>query len=489
VDSQNEILELKKMLFEALQQIFVMEKEIEQLKEENLKISKLEAENKALMAENDELKARLNQNSSNSSKPSSSDGYKKIEKQYKRESPKLRGGQVGHKGGTLLQIANPDNTIKHLPSVCSCGHQFSEADKTSIQSKRQVFEIPEPKLIVTEHQSYGCKCPKCGKITKGAFPDKVNAPVQYGDRVKSFVIFMDNELKVSKKNIGQFFLNLFGYAINESAITTMLSDFSKKLLPTEEKIKEKIKSSEVGHADETGIRVDKKLNWLHVLSTSLYTYLFVHEKRGKVAMRSEESIIPDFKNWLVHDCLPTYFGFDNVTHSFCNAHIVRELQSVIDNDKDGLKKWAKKLQDFLLSLNEMEFSERIKKRLAISEEYYRICKEGFVIEPPPKKEKGKKGRPKSTKSRNLLCRLAKYKKAVLAFAFNENVPFTNNQAERDLRPAKVKLKVSNCFRSSDGAKHYARIQGFISTAKKNHKNIMTEIYNTFNGYNFITEMA
>ena len=462
--------------------LFLLDK-VEQLSNEN---AALKIANEELKIANEELQARLNQNSQNSSRPPSSDGYRKVAKLNKKETIKPQGGQAGHKGDTLCQVDNPDEIVSCRPSRCTCGHEFIAQEEMVLQTKRQVFEIPQPKLLVTEYQIFGCKCPACGKRNQGEAPNHVNSFVQYGNMVKSFVVLMNNEYKMPMQKIRQLFKMMYGCDLNESTVVTMLGSCYDKLSQTEEIIKKKIKDSEIGHVDETGIRIEKKLNWLHVFSTELWTYLFAHPKRGKEAIESSQSILPDFKNWLMHDCWATYFNFAQAKHVLCNAHIIRELQAVIDNNKNGADCWAKKMQDFLIDLHNTDYCERIKNQFSINRTYFEICRQGLAAEPPPIKEKGKRGKVKKSKARNLLHRLIIHKNNILAFAFNEHVPFTNNLAERDLRPAKIKLKISNVFRSKNGADYYARIQGFISTARKNGKNILEELCNTFCGYNFIT---
>jgi transposase len=453
------------------------------------KVELLSSENAALKRDNAELKARLNQNSQNSSRPPSGDGYRKAAKITKTKSSKPHGGQRGHKGNTLRQVDNPDQTVSCCPSQCVCGHTFIGTEDMLLRSKRQVFDVPQPQLIVTEYQIFECKCPGCGKISQGASPNHINSPVQYGNTVKALAVLMNNEYKMPIRKIRQIFKILFGYEISESTTVTMPGACYDRLSVTESLIKELISCSQVGHVDETGIRTDKKLNWLHVFSTESHTRLFAHPKRGKEAAESARSIIPDFTNWLVHDCWPTYFSFNRVKHALCNAHIIRELQGVIDNDKNGADCRAKKTQDFLISLLHTDYRKRIENQITVNSAYAKLCRQGLAAEPPPVKQSTKKGRVKKSKAGNLLRRLIIHKNSILAFAFNEHVPFTNNLAERDLRPAKIKLKISNVFRSKNGADHYAGIQGFISTARKNSKNILEELYNTFNGYNFITKPA
>jgi len=201
------------------------------------------------------------------------------------------------------------------------------------------------------------------------------------------------------------------------------------------------------HADETGLRTAGKPHWLHKVTTLLYTYLFVHEKRGSGAIQINKSILTDYIGWLVHDCWSSYFNLKNLKHAICGAHILRELQGLIEG---GETKWAKVFKSFLLSVYMMPFEERVKRRNHIESRYDRICGFGEKKEPPPVKTAGRKGRYKRTRGRNLVERLIREKDAVLAFAFNKEVPFTNNLAERDIRPAKVKQKISNCFRTFNG---------------------------------------
>jgi transposase len=379
------------------------------------------------------------------------------------------------------------------------------------QSKRQVFELPRPEMTVTEYQIFGCKCHECGQISQDATPAGVHSAVQYNNMAKSLAVLLNNEFKLPFKKIRNLFQVLYGCPMKESTmvgercrtIVSAQNDCYDKLSETESRIKKHLQSSHVGHVDETGVRIHKKLmlrqgsttNWLHVFSSLRVTCLFVHPKRGKAAIDSVQSIVPAFKNWLVHDCWNSYFHFRDAKHALCNAHVIRELQSVIDNDKNETSYWATKMQDFLLEVHRRDFSERIKNQLFINQTYYKICRQGLAAEPPAEKSKIKRGRIKNSKARNLLHRLIKHKHRILALvaersrsiSYNENRPFTNNLAEWDIRPAKIKLKISNVFRSDKGANSYARIQSFISTARKNSKNIPTEIYNTSNEKNFITQ--
>jgi len=440
-----------------------------------------EKELASLKTEITELKNRLNSNSTNSSKPPSSDGYKKKPALPRKKKGK-QGGQKGHKGRTLHQVDNPDKVINCTPDNCSCGHKFTN-DQLVLSETRQVFDLPQPKLEVTEYLIHKATCPLCGILHKGTTPKGVNAPVQYGNKVKAYVVLLNVHFKLPFKKIQLLFNDLFGYSINESTVYTASQQCYQKLGESEEIIKSKIAESDVIHADETGLRVAGKLHWLHTATTLLHTYLFVHEKRGSIALESDKSILDKIIGWLVHDCWSSYFSFKKLNHAICGAHILRELEGLVEI---GQSKWAKVFKSFLMSVYKMPFEERIKRRQFIESRYNHICHLGEKSEPPPIKTPGKKGRYKRTKGRNLVERLIREQDAVLAFAFNSNVPFTNNLAERDIRPAKIKQKISNCFRTFTGAEIYARIEGFVSTTRKQNYNVFSELCATFDGSNFIT---
>jgi len=448
------------------------------------KLSEMEKENAFLKSRIKDLESRLKSNSSNSNKPPSSDGYRKKPALPKKIKGK-KGGQKGHTGSTLKQVSNPDKIIKCVPDKCSCGHKFHQGEFT-IAEKRQVFDLPQPKLEVTEYQIHRAICSVCGQIHKGVAPTHIKAPTQYGNGVKAFAVMLNVHYNLPYKKIQQLFKDLFGYPINESTIFSASQSCYNNLEQTEQIIKTKVSSNDVVHADETGLRIEGKLQWLHTATTRAYTYIFVHQNRGIKALESENSILNRLTGWLVHDSWSSYFSFKNYKHAVCGAHILRELQGLIDSAQS---KWAKTFKLFLMNVYQMPFCERKKREQQIKSRFNLICNIAEQSEPPPIKIPGKRGRYKRTKGRNLVERLIKYQDAVLAFAFNEQVPFTNNLAERDIRPTKIKQKISNSFRSFKGAQYYARIEGFISTARKNNKNIFNEIRATFDGTNFILNEA
>ena len=434
-------------------------------------IKQLLEENKQLKLENAELRGRLGLNSDNSHKPPSSDGYKKTTKPgIPKDVKHPRGGKKGHKGRTLKKVLNPDHVEVHLPENCQCcGRIFTEENIHEITQNRQVFDIPEPKLEITEHQIGQITC--CGVKQPGKYPKNVTAPVQYGAGVQALVTKLSVDHKMPLNQISQLFDDTYGYELNSTTIERALKLAYTLAESVENQNKSEILAQDIVHFDETGIRVNGKLHWLHTASTATHTHLFIHEKRGKNALESESSILKDFKGIAVHDCWSPYFKFDGMRHTLCGAHLLRELNNLVENDS----LWANEMHQFLLDLYKTPYPSSANEQ--IRQHYHIILAQAEIEEPPPKP--GKRGRPKQSVGRNLLNRLKKYEVGVLAFAFETDVPFTNNQAERDLRGAKVKQKVSGCFRTQSGAHTYARLQAVVLTVRKQGLNVLISLRNLF----------
>jgi len=437
--------------------------------------TRLQAENARLQAENAELRRRLGLNSANSHQPPSSDGYRKkrVQPALPKGAKRVRGGQPGHTGKTLRQVEKPDWVRVHLPERCTvCGRRIAADEAHAMVSRRQVFDLPEPKLEVTEHRLGCIEC--CGRKQDGEYPGEVRSPVQYGPGVQALVVKLAIDHKMPLEQICLLFSDLYGYELNSETVERALEAGYELAASVEAETKAQLRQAEVAHFDETGLRVGGRLQWLHTVSDALYTHLFVHEKRGEKALRSASSILPHFTGWAIHDHLAAYYKFTQAKHGACNAHILRELQGVLETGSA----WAGVMHAFLLELYGQARPLQGEAATRARQRYRQILSQAEQEEPPPEPKVGR-GRPKSTPGRNLLRRLTEHEDAILAFALVEGVPFTNNQAERDLRPAKVKQKVSGCFRTDHGARVYARLQAVISTCRKQQRNVFVILRSLF----------
>lgn len=441
------------------------------------------AEKQAIIIKNQgakikELEARLNQNSQNSSKPPSSD-FNKPAKKTRSALPKelkKQGGQKGHKGSTLKMVdsQDADNVIPLKPERCKCGKRLKRQPMVS-HSRRQLFDIPKPKLIITEYQQYSCSCPECGKTNYGVYPDQIKAPVQYGVGIKSLTTLLSVKFHLSHQSISELFVDLYKQPINSATIQSNIQTASKHSDETLEHIKSELLKLANIHLDETGLRVKNKKYWLHVASNEMWTYLYAHKNRGRKAIEEEFLEIYNYVGTVTHDSWETYWSLKKANHSLCGAHILRELVALIEQDR----KWASKMLNLLIKLyKKNKGGKQIDRRSSEWRQYKQICKAALEEEPPP--VKGARGKPKSTKGRNLAKRLLKYQEEVLRFSREVDIPFTNNQAERDLRPAKGKIKVAGSFRSVQGAQYYARLQSVFSTWRKHGYNVFEELKTMIN---------
>lgn len=437
------------------------------------------------------LEARLNKDSSNSSKPPSSDGPKKNPKtsSLRKGSNKKPGGQSGHVGHTLERVDKPDHIEIHSPGTCeNCQKDLSKAAVINIE-KRQVFDLPEVSVEVTEHQSESKLCPCCGHKTKANFPENINAPVQYGENVRALAVYFEHQHLIPFERLSQIFEDLYGISLSPGTCHNIDKKLFKNLAPFESDLKAHLLGCKVLHFDETGARCEKKLHWIHVASSETATFYGIHAKRGREAI-DDFGILPSFTGTAVHDHWFPYFAYKQVKHGLCNAHHLRELKYVFEQEKG---QWAKNMETFLFKAKKVVEEAKMEGKsgltsgeiLLIEKEYGKIILEGAIYyqgiaeisqleSEPLENGYGKAGF-------NLLRRLLHKMDAVLAFIYNFEVPFTNNRAEQDIRMQKVKQKISGCFRSFDGGVISCRIRSYISTARKQGWNILDSLAEAIRG--------
>lgn len=436
------------------------------------------------------LQDQLNKNSKNSSKPPSSDGLKKTPRTKSQRKPgnKKNGGQEGHVGHTLELVEEPDHIEVHIADQCTvCGATLEDVGAEDYQ-RRQVFDIPPVKIEVTEHQAEIKTCPHCNARNMASFPPDVTASVQYGSRIRAMAVYQNNYQFIPLERISDFFEDVFGHRPSEAIILQANATCAENVKPTNEAIKELLINAHVVNFDETGLRVEGTLNWLHVASTPNLTYYGVHPKRGKDAMDAI-GILSEFGGVTVHDHWSPYFNYTDVIHGLCNAHHLRDLIFVHEQYEQD---WAEDMIQCLLDIKKEVDQARLCKDELDSDQtnefegrFDKIIAEGFKLNPPPPKEPGKRGRVKQSPPKNLLDRLEEHKQEVLAFMYDFDVPFDNNLAERDVRMMKLRQKISGTFRTAGGADVFCSIRGYISTARKNGYHVLDALQDALRGDPFI----
>lgn len=437
-----------------------------------------------------ELEEQLAKNSRNSSKPPSTDGFKKPSpKSLRKKKQNKSGGQRGHKGHTLKMVEKPDRIEVHPVDECEKCHRSLKEQQADHIEKRQVFDLPPRKLIVTEHQGEVKRC-TCGHLNKSAFPEGVNAPVQYGSGIKAAAVYLKNYQLLPFDRTCELLSDLFGCGISEGTLANILETCAQRLKEPLQQIKEHIKQTSVVHFDESGSRVEEKLWWLHVASTLDATYYDIHHKRGCEAF-DEIGILHQFTGRAIHDFWKSYLRY-SCLHGLCNAHHLRELVFVYEQYQQS---WAKRMIDCLTDVKKVVdetkgIADRLNEDqiLAFEIRYQQVIDEAYAQNPLPPlsaNEKKKRGRRKKTKPRNLVERLDQYRNETLAFMYDFSVPFDNNLAENDIRMMKVQQKISGSFRTQKGSKIFCKLRSYISSARKNALNAIDAIARVFDGSPFI----
>ena len=427
----------------------------------------------ALHARLAELERRLGLNSGNSGKPPSSDGLKKPVRisSLREKSGKKSGGQPGHPGKTLRQAATPDATINHFPETCAgCGAALNEA-MARHHAARQVFDLPAPQpLLVTEHRAHTCQCAGCGTQTKAAFPEGLTAPVQYGPRIGSFVLYLQNHQLLPEKRLAMLMADLHGVRLTTATIARISQDYAARCQCLVDIVRKQVAKAPVKHMDETGFRIGGKTQWLHIASTVLLTYYRVSSKRG--------SLLENVSGTVVHDHWKPYYTLSGVLHALCNAHHLRELKALVEIEKE---EWARQIQRLLrraCHATNLAPAPGVPLKpglIALIEQCYdRTIAHGlrFHEAQPELTKAGRRGRQPRRVGHNLLLRLMTRKQDVLRFLTDPTVPFTNNLAEQDARMMKVQQKISGGFRSGGGANEFATIRSVLSTARKQGWNLL-----------------
>jgi transposase len=452
----------------------IRESLIEPTRDELIALIKAQAaEIAALKARIADLERRLGLNSSNSSKPPSSDGLKKPARvsSLRESSGKKPGAQPGHEGETLRQAAKADKVLDHHPPLCSgCGEALTP-DPSADYAARQVFDLPEPQpLIVTEHRAFSCQCQACGATTRAAFPAEVRAPAQYGARIAAFVVYLSHYQLLPEDRLVELMADLFGVKIAAGTIAAMSRNCAGRLRGFVEALRDLIAKAPVKHMDETGFRIAGKTQWLHVASTTLVTFYRTCAKRGEM--------LANVIGVVVHDHWKPYYTMQGVLHALCNAHHLRELKALVEIEKED---WARQMQRLLRRACHVvnltrERGVALEPRLIglIERRYDAVVAQGLafheaqnpIARAARKDGRERRGRKPRRTGHNLLLRLQTRKEDTLRFLHDPAVPFSNNEAERDGRMMKLRQKISGGFRTSEGAADFATIRSFLSTAKK-----------------------
>ncbi|WP_415791517.1 IS66 family transposase, partial [Deinococcus saxicola] len=423
------------------------------------------------------LEARLAITSQTSNQPPSQD-KPWLPKSERQKSSRSSGGQRGHAGKTLKMSEHPDE-IRTLPITghCGCGQPWASVAVSDLLA-RQVHDLPEVRLHVTEYQAEVKVCPQCHAREQAAFPAEVPGQVQYGPRSHGLTTYLNVVHAVPLERTAEVMDALCGARPSGGTIMLNLYLASSRLEGFEDQLKIALMEQNVLHTDETGSKVNGTLNWLHSVSNAQYTLYGQHASRGYAAIE-EMGVLTRFEGVVAHDAWNTYFRLPG-QHALCNAHLLRELRHL---DEQLQQCWAGELRAALQGIyhqRKMGILTQTDKE-AFYERFDALLLEGLNANPAAPPVPGRRGKPKQTPGRNLALRCQKHRDAVLLFLERDDVPFDNNQAERDIRMFCIKRKVSGGFRSLAGGAAFCRIRSYISTLRKQGINIWEGLVSVFRG--------
>jgi transposase len=444
-----------------------------QLVEFAVKLDELVAANLVLTEDNARLRARLGMNSRNSSRPPSSDGYTKpAPKSRRKRSGKKPGKQPGAPGKNLPAVPDPDAIITHEPDRCQgCGESLAGAPVVG-DVRRQVFDLPPVEVTSTEHRAERRKC-HCGTETTGLFPPEATGPTCYGPNMRALVCYLVVRQHLPVHRVAELLRDSYGIPVATGTIVAMVKEGATRLEGFLSGVRDQLGDAPVVHADETGLRVEASLYWVHSASNAELTLYHLDKLRGTRAMDAM-GVLNRLSGVLVHDGWSPYRRYTEVAHALCNAHHLRELDGVAEVEGQG---WASDMVALLADTwhrvleikgaGATSFGDD--ELVALRSAYDTIIAAGHAVNPAPAPS-GRRGRTKRTKAANLLGRLDTYVDDVLRFATDFRVGFDNNEAERQIRMVKVQQKVSGGFRSQAGATAWLAVRSYIATVMKNGEN-------------------
>ncbi len=432
-----------------------------------------------------ELERQLGRNSRNSSLPPSADGPAVPNRAARRRGGGRKPGkQPGAEGRSLGIVAEPDEIVEHVPTSCAgCGAGLTEATPEGGEGsedvvRRQVHDIPPITARVIEHRLHRLRC-VCGHRTRAQAPAGVGAPTVYGPNLRALAAYLVVYQHVPVARAAQLIADVTGAHPSTGWITSVLGPTAAAVAPTNTAILDSLRAAQVLHVDETSSNITGIRWWLHVAATPWLTAYHLHRSRGRVAV-TEFDVLPQFRGTVVHDSLSLYDAYDQARHSLCGAHLVRELTAAGEAHPD--KVWPTQAIRALQQLNTAAHHARDQGQPQIPPEIadplHRSFRHAVIV---GLAEHPRRPGARQSPTRNLLQRLATRFEQVVLFARDLTVPFTNNQAERDLRPTKTQLKISGCHRSAATARDWLAIRGYISTVRKNGHNVLAALRDAITG--------
>ena len=407
--------------------------------------------------------------STTSSTPSSQDYTRSKVYNSREKSNKPSGGQKGHKGSSLKMSDNPDEIINHRPNYCNkCGTAF-DPTKATLYTRRQEIVLPPifPKYI--EHRAYKCTCSQCGTSTIGEMPQRLKANIQYGKNVQALITYLSVYQYIPANRLKKYLKDFANLPISEGSIFNILSSMSRKAQPSYEQIRQRLSVAKYVGGDETGAHINKAKAWFWIFQNDFLTFIRASYSRGY------QTIIDSFSEGFpqsiyVSDSLAAQLKIKTKAKQLCLAHLSRELKKFEDVFSC---QWATKLKllfkETMIYKKQMQANDYYLENLKVKE-FEKALTNLLSVDTSQMHQKEK----------TFVNRLLKRRDAIFTFLYYKEVPPDNNASERGIRNIKVKMKVSNQFKSYEFAQHFAVIRSVVDTTIKNGQDVFSTLTNLAN---------
>lgn len=393
--------------------------------------------------------------SHNSSLPPSSDFFAR-NKSLRTVSDRKSGGQPGHEGTTLEMSVNPNKVIELKSNFCSKCGQILPENNFILKAKRQVVELPPILPIYNEYRQFACRCCACNHEQIADFPAHVNAPIQYGNSVEAVVSYLSVYQYVPFARLQKMLAHTFSLPISQGSINNILERVAEKFTGMYDEIKNKISKSAVVGADETGVKINGVKCWIWAWQSALETFIVASDNRGsKTIEQVWKDGLPNAT--VVSDRWAAHLKMLSKEKQLCLAHLLRDLNFLIETEKD---QFSVRLKSFLNTIFHLKEKQRAGQKAVEkeSEEANIFEKElneilAMTIE--------NNNRPKTNTFQKAII---KYRNHILPCIYDSDIPPDNNASERAIRTIKVKQKVSGQFKTGQNA--FCIIRSVIDTLIK-----------------------
>ena len=451
--------------------IAVLEAENAELRIQVSRIPLLESENKALREQvlllgqklfdlaNKVEQISIRKNSSNSSMPPSGDFQRKT-RSLRTPSGLKPGGQPGHKGTTLKMTDSPDHLEPLVPRYCGICAQVLDYNKAELVERRQVVDIPPIKAETTEYRSYSIPC-CCGHLQVAPFPEGVDNHIQYGPNISAITVYHNVYQYIPFKRLQDFFAHICHLPLSIGTLENIVVRMADKARPTWDSFRKPLEQSKAVGGDETGAKVNGKKQWIWVWQNALITFIAISTSRGSAII---DTLFPNGfpLATLCSDRWKAQIKTIAKNHQLCIAHLLRELEYLIQAEKTS---WANQFKELLIKAIKLKqtqsaFDKNNPQAVEMENQLDDLIAQTIHT-------------PNAKKTISLKKSMAKYRLFIFPFLYDPLIPYDNNASERSIRNIKVKLKVSGQFKT--GQEHYCILRSIIDTTIKNGQSVFGAI--------------